>query len=325
MALPCFGQRSRTINKHQEIGESYNQTMFRMQNNIRVRTRGHDAFQRERQRLDSSTEYHNIGADAMGVLGMGRRRPRVPSNRLEIALRHSSVEFFVWAKIFEIAGFRVPSAVADCSFLPFWLPVMEARPQGQPCLRTQYCLAETQLQIRFKQMVLWLASVQWLCAGGLREEWIRTRLVEAAEYHGIWLPETTANRDYYSSRLKLGIMKMVATHQRAFEEALGRPGRIQLVGGSARVRSWVDEGDSNGVATLDGGGPCGKLQDRTMVYLPDLLLTRRPGLWVVRVTHDAEFARAMLQWGGVSIVRNRNEFTTGRRVRGPTWIYIAVN
>ena len=60
------------------------------------------------------------------------------------------------------------------------------------------------------------------------------------------------------------------------------------------------------------GGPTGMVEVGT-VYLPDVLLTKRPGLWATCTAEDGEFARAMERWGHVRLVEAWEQYHAARR------------
>jgi hypothetical protein len=60
---------------------------------------------------------------------------------------------------------------------------------------------------------------------------------------------------------------------------------------------------------------------RRRVYLPDVLLTRRPGLWATWTAEDREFARAMERWGYVRVVEGREQYDA---LRGRPMVCVAV-
>src|SRR5437763_7782764 len=108
---------------------------------------------------------------------------------------------------------------------------MAEREKGQRCLRTMYCLAKTSSQALFKQMVLYFASVQWLCAGGIPSQWLRARLEAAAEFYGLRL---SSDANFLSVRLVRGIAAITAdaNHRNVFHSFLGAPSRVPLLGGT---------------------------------------------------------------------------------------------
>jgi len=198
---------------------------------------------------------------------------------------------------------------------------MARRVYGYPCIRTLYCTADTSRQVAFKEMVLWLATVQWLVGrGGVSAVWVRARLLEAVRYLGIeWLGNEEMRLDFLSGRLARGAAELAGKNEGVFEGVFGRrSGRVVLAGGR-RVRCWAREDEVNGLATCEGG-PTGTVEGGT-VYLPDVLLTRRPGLWATCTLEDGEFARAMERWGHVLLVEEREQY---HAARGGQMVCVAV-
>jgi hypothetical protein len=222
--------------------------------------------------------------------------------------------------VFERAAFKVPPLLTELEFEEFWGPVMQGRQYAQPCLRTLYCQADTSTQVTFKETALYIATVQWLVAGGsVSGLWLHTRLLEAAKYYGI---PAAKHDSILSGRLARGATELARKYPGVFGRLFGPPGRIPL-GGGRRVHCWAGEGDIHGVATWEGGGPTGVLDGRVdgRKYLPDVLLTKRAGLWATLTGEDGMYAMSMRPWGGVRVVESREEYWEGG---GPGWVCVAV-
>src|SRR2546421_3805434 len=176
-----FSKRTQsTISKHDELPESYFDTLGRLTEGRKIKTRGRDEFWRERRRAVSRQEREYDAHDSARSRRPPPQQPSSTRRRLDLAQRISAQEFETWCSIFERSGFTVPPPLGQLTFQPFWGPVMAEREKGQPCLRTMYCLPKTSSQALFKQMVLCFASVQSLCDVGLSSQWLRARLEAAA-------------------------------------------------------------------------------------------------------------------------------------------------
>jgi hypothetical protein len=303
-----------TISKRTELPESHAATLARHTSDpaVRIYTLAHDAFYHE-HRADISSSAHSRDLAAAGHEATGLRfSSHGPDPRFAIALRISQREFLAWTDVFLRGGFRVPPALSEISFTPFWEPVMARRVYGYPCIRTLYCTVDTERQVAFKEMVLWLATVQWLVGtGGVGAAWVRARLLEAVRYLGIpWLGNEERRFDFLSGRLARGATELASKNEGVFESVFGRRrGRVALAGGR-RVGCWAEEDEVSGLATCEGG-PTG-MAEGGAVYLPDVLLTHRPGLWATRTVEDGEFAKAMERWGHVLLVEAREQYYAAR-------------
>lgn len=326
---------SPTINKRAELPESHSATLARHTSipPIRISTIAHDAFYHERRAdLTSASNSRHVASawhEATGLRGHYHR----PDPGFAIAQRVSQQEFLAWTDVFLRCGFRVPPRLSEISFTPFWEQVMARRAYGHPCIRTLYCTAGTARQVAFKEMVLWLATIQWLVGrGGVSAAWVYARLVEAVRYLGVaWLGEEERERDFLSERLARGAAELAGRNATVFEDVFGRrSGRVVLAGGR-RVGCWARDEEVHGVATWEGG-PVGVveggLEGRGKLYLPDVLLTGRPGLWATWTVEDGEFARAMERWAYVRVVEGREQYNAimdqYNAARGRQMVYVAV-
>jgi hypothetical protein len=311
------------INKHAEFAESWRETKARADSGLGIVSRARDSYNKERGAFKLDLFYRQLESAIATMLTGGR----VPVNyaggaanreRLLAAVEQGNkAELAAWMEVIRRGNFTVPPGLIDIKFDVFWNAVIERRKQGEPCIRTLYTGFDPTCQVLFKTLVLSLTTVDWLC-GQLDPKWIQNRLKYAAQHYGINLP----NGSYTDDRIAYGVDNLKRANAEQLQSVFGPGGTVPPAGGTPRVTSWARYNEAHGTATWDGSDIIGERMSGGK-YLPDILFSRKAGLYMIKIAQDREFGKAMSMWGACLIVGSREEYKEKLATLGSSLVYLA--